>query len=541
MPKAAMADTKHIAPARRRRDIMIGASAALGLVEERVPVVIWPIALGASLAGPVLLMCAFPTLDAGVVSFVALVPLFLLWSKASWKQALWWGWFAGAMISLVLFNWMIHSIGDFVGSWSILALVLLCVYQGLFIAVAAVLTSLIGRGEFRTISVFAAPAAWLLAETLRTRGQSGLPFGELGLVAAHLPWLLPLAAYGGVYLLSAIIALANGAIAGIAWGTAAARRTGAIVLAALVLLIVVGDGMRHRVVLAPPVLRVAVAQGNISQREKWTPAIFEQTIDTYTALTRQAAARGAQVVVWPETAITSYPLQEPWLLTRLESVAAQSHVWIMAGTIDRPSPDGYYNALIALTPEGTLGGVYHKRLLVPFAEFLPFDRVLRPLPLFDSASRFLSGPGPHLLAAAGWQWGTLICYESAFAPYTRATANAGADALIVATDDAWFGGTNGPYQHADVAVVAAVSTGRWIVRGADTGVSDIVDPSGKIVASLGLGQRGIVVGDVGRGIVTPYDRIGVVWLLVLAIGVVIAGLWRTRTHTPGWRSRRGDW
>lgn len=518
---------------------MTGVSATLGLAPDRASTVAWPLALAASLAGPIVLMCAFPTLDVGIVSFIALVPWFLLWSKASWKQALWWGWFAGAVMSLVLFNWMIHSIGDFVGSWSILALVLLCAYQGLFIAVVAVLTSLVGRGELRSISVFAAPAAWLLGETLRTRGQFGLPFGELGLVAAHLPWLLPLAAYGGVYLLSAVIALANGAIAALLGGTPGARRTGAIVLVVLALIIVTGYAARHRVSALPPTLRVAVAQGNISQREKWTPSIFEQTLETYTTLTRQAAARGAKVVVWPETAITSYPLQEPWLLTRLESVAAQSQVWIMAGTIDRPSPDGYYNSLIALTPEGTVGGVYHKRMLVPFAEFLPLDHMLRPLPLFDSASRFLSGPGPHLLAAAGWQWGTLICYESAFAPYARATANAGADALIVATDDAWFGGTNGPYQHADVAVVTAVATGRWIVRGADTGVSQIIDPRGTIVAQLGLGRQGIVVSDIGRGIVTPYDRFGIAWLLVLALGVVVAGLWRTREKATGWRSRRG--
>ncbi|MDQ6767186.1 MAG: apolipoprotein N-acyltransferase [Candidatus Eremiobacteraeota bacterium] len=503
------------------------------------PQLLWPVALAASLAGPLLLSLAFPMINFGLVSLIALVPLFLVWSKASWKQALWWGWLAGTVMFILLINWMMHSIGDFVGSWSIVALVLLSAYEGLFVAASAVLASLIGRGEFRPISVVALPAAWLLLENVRTRGSLGVPFGELGLAAAHLPWLLPLAAYGGVYLLSAIIALANGAVAGLIGGTPAARRTSAIVLAALVLLVAAGSAARQGVAIEPRTLRVGIAQGNISQREKWTPAIFERTLEIYTALTRQAVARGATIVVWPETAVTSYPLQQPWLLTRLESVAATNHAWIMAGTVDRPSPDGLFNALLELTPAGTVGGVYHKRFLVPFAEYLPLDRLLRRLPLLDSASHFVSGPGPHLLPAAGWWWGTLICYESAYAPYARATANAGADALIIATDDAWFGGTSGPYQHADVAVVDAVSTGRFVVRGADTGISEIIDPKGTIVARLGLGEQGIVVGDIGRGTVTPYDRHGVFWLLFFALLALLAGLWPLPSRDVGWRSRRG--
>lgn len=520
---------------------MTNVLAARGIAEERSPGVWWPVALAASVGSPLLLGLAFPTVNAGVLAFIALVPLFLVWAKSSWTQALWFGWLGGIVMFVVLFHWMIHSIGDFIGSWSWLALVLLSMVEGLAIALVAVVTSLIGRGQFRAWCIAGAPAAWLLGETLRTRGSLGVPFGELGLVSAHLPWLLPMAGYGGVYLLTGIIALANGAIAGIIGGTPLARRTGVIVLVALALVVAVAAGARHRVGYPAPQLRVGIAQGNISQREKWTPAIFDRTIAIYSSLTHDAAARGARVVVWPETAVTSYPLQEPWLLARLASIASRNDVFLMAGTIDRPSPDGYYNALLELTPSGAVGGVYHKRYLVPFAEYLPLDKLFRPLPLFDAASRFLSGPGPHILNAAGMAWGTLICYESAFAPYARATANAGADAIIVATDDAWFGGTSGPYQHADAAVVGAVSTGRWIVRGADTGISDIIAPDGAIVSSLGLGRQGVVVADIGRGVVTPYDRFGIAWLLALAVAAIVAGLWRPKERAIGWRSRRGSW
>lgn len=534
------AATKHSAVVWRRKESKMETVAASGLRE--VPVVqSTPArnALAALFVSAVLLALAFPPFNMGIVSFIALVPLFLFWSKASWKHAFWWGWLAGSVAFLFLFYWMTHSVGDFIGSWSLLALVFICVIEGFFVALVGLLGALVGRGQYSALCVFALPAAWLLAETLRTRGAFGVPFGELGLVAAHLSWMLPLAAYGSVYFITAIIALINAAIAGIIAGTPAARRVGTITLVAVALIIVLANIDRHREAIPHPTLRVGIAQGNISQREKWTPSIFEKTIAIYSDLTRQAAARGARVVIWPETVITSYPLQEPLLLHQLESLSKSTNVWLLAGTIDRPDADTYYNAMLDLTPQGSVAGVYHKDLLLPFAEYLPLDNLLRRLPLMNAASRFRSGPGPHLLDAAGFAWGTLICWESAFEPYARRTANAGADAIVVATDDAWFGTTGGPYQHEDIAVLDAVSTGRWVVRGADTGVSTIIDPQGNSVARLGLDRMGVIVANIGRGVATPYDRFGVVWLLVAALAVLIWSLVPRREQTPGWRSKRG--
>ncbi|MDQ6824473.1 MAG: apolipoprotein N-acyltransferase [Candidatus Eremiobacteraeota bacterium] len=512
----------------------------VGVVTPREHSGFWRYALPASLLSPLLLSLAYPKTNVAWFAFFALVPLFLLWARASWKQALFCGWLAGTIMFMLLFRWMTHSIGDFVGNWSWLALFLMSAIEGFSLAVVAVVTALVGRGSFRAAAVFAAPAAWLLVEMVRTRGSLGVPFGELGAVAAHLPWLLPIAAFAGVYGLTAIIALCNGALAGIIGGTPAARATGTITLLALVLLIAAGDFARSHVVVAQPTVPVAVAQGNISQRVKWSPQIFSQTISIYADLTRQAAARGARVVVWPETAITSFPLQNPELLGALQSLAHDSGVWIIAGTVDRPANDRYYNTMLDLTPQGRVGGVYHKVWLVPFAEYLPLDQYLRGLPLMDNISRFARGPGPHLLSAAQLQWGILVCYESAFAPYARQTANAGADALIVATDDAWFGTSAGPYEHADAARIDAVQTGRWIVRGADTGISQIIDPKGDIVQSLPLDRMGIIVANVGTGVTTPYDRFGVFWLVVLAVLALLAGLIPRPSSAAGWRSKRGQ-
>jgi apolipoprotein N-acyltransferase len=495
--------------------------------------------LALALVSPLALALAYPKVSFGPLALVAIAPLFLLWAKSSWREALLWGWLSGIVFFFVICFWMTNSLGDYIGGWKLLAGVLIAALEGLSFAATAALTALACRGSFGDLAVFAAPSAWLLAETVRTRGAFGVPFGELGLSAASVSWLLPLAAFGGVYGLTAIIALANGAIAGLVGGTTRGRIAGAYAIAVLAAIVGAGDFARARVEVPPPRFDVAIAQGDISQREKWSPGVFEHTMTVYADLTRTAAARGALVVVWPETAITSFPLQDPALLGFLERLAAANRISLFAGAVDRPHPDELYNSVISISDGGALDGHYDKHILVPFAEYLPFEQYLRGLPLFDEASRFSAGPGPSLLHAGGMRFGVLVCYESAFSPYAREVANAGADAMVIVTDDAWFGDTNGPYQHADIAVIDAVETGRWVVRGADTGISEVIDPKGRIVAKMGLDQEGVVSAKIGPPIDAPYLRFGSIWWLLLGMGALGVALLPQPSSPGGWRSKRG--
>ncbi len=488
--------------------------------------VVYPFVL--SVVGPALFSLAFPPFDLGPIALVALVPLFVLWTSQSWKQAFWWGWFAGTIIFFGILYWTSITIFQFVGPWAPFALLLLCAIEGLAVATTAATAALISRAQFTVWSIFALPAAWLVFEIIRTSGSLGVPFGELGLVAANIAWLLPIASFGGVYLLTVVVALTNAGIAAILSKDGSANKAGVIVLAVLGGIIAITNLSRPQA-LPPTTVAVAVVQGNIEQDEKWNPKIFEQTQTIYTEMTRSAAKLGASVVIWPETAITTSARQDPSLLRKLEALSASTHTWLIAGTIDTPSTDGYYNALLDLTPHGSVAGVYHKHWLVPFAEYLPFNNLLRRLPVMDNASDFRAGPGPSLLAADGHRWGPMICYESAYATYARATANAGADLLMIATDDAWFSGTPEPYQHADAAVISAVATGRWVVRAASTGISEIIDPNGNVIARLGVGQRGLVFARVGNGFVTAYDHFGIVWLVVLSCVYLAVSLVRVRS------------
>jgi apolipoprotein N-acyltransferase len=504
--------------------------------EVRVPAIA---RIAVTIGAPLLLTLAFPKISFGPAALFALAPLFWLWSKSSWRDASLLGWASGTLFCFVMLSWMTNSLGDYIGGWKIVAGIALALFEGLSFAAVGALTALVCRGIFGARAIAAAAAAWLLVESIRTRGAFGVPFGELGLTAAHMPWLLPVAAYAGVYGLTAAIALCNASLAGLAGGSRAGRIAGAATLAGLVVLVAAADVARGRVPIERGDLDVAIAQGDISQREKWSPQIFDHTLTVYSDLTRAAAQRGAKIVVWPETAVTSYPLQEPPLLGFLTRLAQANGVWLVAGTLDRPDPRTLYNSVIAISPRLGYAARYDKHILVPFAEYLPFDSFLRGVPLFDQASQFVPGPGPTLVRAQGFRFGVLVCYESAFAPYAREVANAGADAFIVVTDDAWFGDTSGPYQHADMSVVDAVQTGRWVIRGADTGISEIIDPKGEIVKSLPLDQEGTIAGRIGPPIDAPYRKIGVWWLLVLAGLALVIGLVPRPGGGRGWRSRRG--
>ena len=177
-----------------------------------------------------------------------------------------------------------------------------------------------------------------------------------------------------------------------------------------------------------------------------------------------------------------------------------------------------------LTPNGTLAGVYHKHRLLPFAEYTPLAWLFSRTGLLDDASDFLAGPGPRLLPAAGLRLGTMICYESAFPQYARANVDAGADLLVVATDDDWFTGTAEPQEHAAAARIQAVATGRWVVRSAQSGISEIVNSRGSVVKQIGIGEQGVTVADVGRPSDTPFDHYGAGWLLVLAAVFLAHGI-----------------
>ena len=266
------------------------------------------------------------------------------------------------------------------------------------------------------------------------------------------------------------------------------------------------------------VLTVSAIQGNVDQAVKWETASIQPILHLYRDMSR--TEWGRDLVVWPEAAITlNRESAEPYL-AETNRRAALSGTTLVTGIPDRDESGAYFNAAWAL---GAGEGVYLKRRLVPFGEYMPFDGLLRGLiAAFDlPMSGNQAGPADQPpLRVAGRPLSMAICYEIVFPGLVRSVKD---PALIVTiSNDTWFGESIGPKQHMQMARMRAVENGRYLLRSTNNGISAVVDPAGRVIASIPSFEAGVLRGEVrlmeGR---TPYAALGDWPLLSLLACVVL--------------------
>jgi apolipoprotein N-acyltransferase len=397
-------------------------------------------------------------------------------------------------------------------------------------------------------ALWLAPVVWVATEFLRGWLFTGFPWVALGYSQARVLPIAQLASVGGVSLLSALVVLVSSAVAVAALARARGHAVRALGVAAAVVLVVAAWGQwrlqRGELTAAGEPLRVGVVQGNVPQHEKWDPAHAGRILDRYLDLTRQVASEGATLVVWPESATPFFFEYEPAGRQAILDVARETGAWLLLGSDQvepgRPGqPHRYYNAAFLVSPAGREAGVYRKVHLVPFGEYVPLRALLFfAQPLVEGVGDFAAGTEVTPLDVAGRRVTTAICYESVFPYLARQAVTGGSRLLTAITNDAWYGWSSAPVQHFEQGALRAVETGRYFVRAANTGISAIVDPYGRVLARRGLFETATIAGEVrlleGR---TVYATIGdsPAWACV-AITVVVLVVTRRR---PSSRTRRG--
>lgn len=287
-------------------------------------------------------------------------------------------------------------------------------------------------------------------------------------------------------------------------------------------LVVVLPPMAPAAAISPTVLRLV--QPNAPQHEKWDPdkiGIFYDRQLSFTAAPAQGQAPDA--ILWPETAI-------PWSLNRsamiLEEISFAARGTPVILGAQRSEGARYYNALVLLGPQGEVAQIYDKHHLVPFGEYVPLGDFAARFGIYGLAPQhgagFSAGPGPQLMDLGPLGRALpLICYEAVFAHDVNA-APARPDFIIHATNDAWFGTHAGPQQHLAQARMRAIEQGLPVARAANTGISAMIDPQGRILHSIGMGQAGFVDAALPLPMApTLYSRTGdgpVALLLLLVLG-----------------------
>jgi apolipoprotein N-acyltransferase len=399
----------------------------------------------------------------------------------------------------------------------------------LFIAGACAAAAAVWREDGSRI--FALTIAYALAEWLRGHVLTGFPWNVAGYGWGASLAVMQSAALFGVYGLSLLTVLFGASLAGLFERSLAWRLP--LGMAVLFVAIYAGGALRLHEVPSQtvPGVRLRLVQPDIAQADKYRPELIVRNWERLIDLSESPAKTPPTLIIWPEAAPPFLLMRSREALAQIRSLTSGRRA-LLTGALRADRGDGrtrYYNSFLVFGRDGRLSGVYDKFHLVPFGEYLPFENLMKKFGLtkiVGIAGSFATGDGPHTLAVSGAPpFGPLICYEILF---PGRVVGARRPAWIVnVTDDSWFGPWAGPLQHLLVARMRAIEEGLPVARAANTGVSAVIDPLGRIQSSLGLNHMGVVDSQLpARVAMTPYARSGdfSFWLMLLscALGAGLA-------------------
>ena len=474
---------------------------------------LWKTLGWAALSG-LLLAGALPNLDWGWMAWFALVPLLAVFPLKNTRTAVAHGVTLAAFYSLGMVYWVAVFAAHLIGpALSVLGWALLTLCESFFFAVWAAGAQWLCRQSNSWAWRLGAPALWVIAaEWWRQLGSLGLSWGDLAYTQHLALPILQITKLTGIWGLSFLIVLVNVALTEIVKTRLAGKFSAAV--SALVALTLVYGIVALRTENLRPAFVAAALQGNIDESVQQTPAYTERVMQVYEAQSQEAAARGAALTVWPETAYPGYLLNSNDQRARIGRLAVSQHQTMVIGSVEYDwGKRKNANSLFLMDARGNITSRYQKRQLVPFGEYVPgrdwfpaLDKLhVTPADMEAGADTQPLMDGGPLIGKIG----AALCFESSYARLTREQAARGAGLLVVSTDDTWFGHTSEVRQHSAIAAVRAAETDRYLIRSAATGISQILDPTGRVLAQAGLNRPAVVSAPVqSRTTLTLYVRWG---------------------------------
>jgi apolipoprotein N-acyltransferase len=399
------------------------------------------------------------------------------------------------------------------------------VYLALFTAFGFALARLIWTRD--ATRVLALAVSLTVSEWLRGQILTGFPWNAFGYALTEPLALAQTASLIGIWGLTFLCVAIFASPAVLIDGTSRGQRPWVAPVAALLVLIAMGIFGAIRLSLEPTSMvadvKLRIMQPNLQQDVKFNYSAKAAVMQKYLALSDRASGpqstgvRDATILIWPESAFPFFLTREPDAMAQIANFLPSGTV-LITGSVRAPDvPPGTritraYNSIYVVDHDGNVLSVYDKLHLVPFGEFLPFQDWMEKLG-FEQLTKvqggFIPGTLHHPLAIPhAPRVFPLICYEAIF-PGVVATGNDRPGWIVNVTNDGWFGISTGPYQHLQQARVRAIEQGLPLVRAANTGISAVIDPVGRIVARLGLGIEGVL--DSGLPSVirpTVYARVG---------------------------------
>lgn len=471
-----------------------------------------------------LITLSFAPFNYWFIAIFSLACLALLINQQPLKTILWRSWFFGAGMYASGVSWVYISISGFGGAPAPLAILLVALFVS--VLACAFIIPFYFFGKFFNPSaisiVVGFPIAWLFSEWIRTWLLTGFPWLFIGYAHTH-TWISGWAPIVGVMGLSFICAFTAGFIAQCCW---AIKKPIAIVSGIATLLFwTIGFTLQQHqwTKLSPDAISIAMVQPNIDQEDKWDE---DALISTMRLLKEKSEPLWSNnMIIWPEAAVTALYSDALPFLNEMNSIASEHNAGLITGIIfDDAEKNTYYNSVATF---GDAIGIYHKRRLVPFGEYVPLEW-LRSLITFFNLPTSIINLGPqdqHGLKSGDIYIAPSICYEVAY-PDLVAKSAANSHMLMSISNLGWFGDSLGRHQFLQMAQMRALETQRYFAYSTNNGPSAIIDHKGKVVIeSAAFNQTSLTGTAYAAEGTTPFMRWGS-WPLIIAslvfIGIFIA-------------------
>jgi len=518
----------------------------------RKKILLITVRISASLLSGALLILAYPDYDVAWLAWIALVPLMLAILGTTAKK----GFFLCFIFSAVLLSGVCRWSFE-VSRHTLLQHVLGILILGVPVSAFGWAFALIASRRGVAFALSTAPFLWVSLEYVRSNlSFLSLPWALLSHTQYQALPVIQISSVTGEYGVSFLVLLVNASLsAAILAGLhrlksvriPASHRVSqrgavfiAVTTAALTGLVL----LQGKIHLSRPIegrsLKLSLVQGNIEQNKKWDRRYRNYIVERYEELTRQTFKDQPALVIWPEAATPGPILKDINLITRITGLIREMNTYFLIGSAEYPKfhkaplrAGQFGNTALFFSPNGRVLGQYLKIRLVPFAEYVPYQKII-PWPRFivPKGMRAYEVPGNEitLFDLQGSKFGALICWESIFPGLFRRFVKEGAQFMVNITNEGWFNRPTIYYQYVAMNVFRAVENRVYLVRCANTGVSCIIDPYGRVVDRVkdeegrDIFVPGVLAGSViATDLKTIYTRWGD-WFPFLSIGCSIACL-----------------
>jgi len=502
-----------------------------------------------------LLVLSFPTYDLGILAWAGLVPLLVAINGKSLKYGFFLSLVSGTLFFLGIFRWILV-----IPNYTLLHHCLLAIYLGSYFGLFGLALNFISKFWGTTPALFAAPFIWVSLEYIRSNlSFLALPWALLSHSQYKYPMIIQIASLTGTYGISFLIVLVNAALATLfigrlksplpqkippnlplSKGGGKTNKPLLFVTAPLVIFTL----LYGTFVISQPItgkgIKVSLVQGNIEQARKWDPRYAKEIIETYSELTLKASEDRPALIIWPETATPGAISLDPKLYTEIKDISRMAGAYLLLGSaqpqkfdVARGTGVDYSNSAYLIQPNPGMmkNQKYDKIRLFPFGEYLPYKEII-PWSLIKvrESSHYIPGKEFTVFELSPLRFGVTICWENVFPDLFRQFVKKGAQFMINITNEARFGKTAASYQLASISVFRAVENRVFVIRCANTGISCVIDPYGKVLDRVkdGNGQDIFVRGIMNRSIIpleskTLYTQYGdmIVWVTFIGTGLFL--------------------